>query len=136
MIGNPVVLHNRTSKPLEFTADGRHYVLQPGDNHGFLEGHVRFACNQNPLMGSEDYYTLEFTSKVGVKGTPELEKQWPCTPIDDETVELAAMEVERLNRATIVGRNRVEYEKVRQPARPAETRSHFGGAAALGDSAR
>ena len=133
MTGNNIVLVNRTSKPLEFTADGRHYILTPGDNPGYVEGHAHFACHQNPLLGSEDFYTLQFTSLVGVKGEKALEDQWPISPIDDDTVELGKLEQERINRSTVAGRNRIEFERVRQPIRPAEARSHFGGTEALGN---
>jgi hypothetical protein len=94
MQGNPVILVNRTSEPLTFVADSRHYILNPGDNYGFFEGHSRFAMAQNPLMGSEDYYTLEFKSRVGVKGETD------CSPISDEELLAAMDEVERFDRST------------------------------------
>lgn len=95
MLGSPVVLVNRTQEKLNFTADSRHYILEPGDNYGFVEGHAQFAVKQNPLMGSEDYYTTEFRSLVGVKGRADC----PCDPISDDDL-LAAMDsIERFNRA-------------------------------------
>ena len=84
MNGNPVVLVNRTNAPLTFTADGRSHALQPGKNYGFLEGHARFAKGQNPLLGSEDYYTLEYQSLVGVEGVDD------CDPIPTEVLEAVA----------------------------------------------
>jgi hypothetical protein len=95
VVGEPVVLVNRTSEPLQFTADGRHYVLKPGSNYGFVQGHTRFALAQNPLMGSENYYTLDYVSKVGVEGMAE----WPTTPISDEDLLKAMDTFERLDRA-------------------------------------
>lgn len=94
MVGDPIVLVNRTGSPLPFVADGRHYVLDPGDNYGYVQGHAQFALAQNPLMGSEDYYTLDFKSLVGVKG------QTDCEPFSDEDL-LAAMDsIERFDRST------------------------------------
>lgn len=94
MVGSPIVLVNRTGDILNFTADGIHYSLTPGDNYGFVEPHAYFAMAQNPLMGSEDYYTLDFQSLVGVKGDPLR----PDTPYSDEEL-LAAMDnIERWDR--------------------------------------
>lgn len=109
MVGDQVVLVNRTSsRVLEFTADGRHYALKPGDNYGFLEGHVRFARSQNPLMGSEDYHTLNFDSLVGVKGRTN------CEPISDEDLELSELNVERFDPQSLPRQNRVAI-KPRHP---------------------
>lgn len=99
MVGNPVCLVNRTSSPVEFVADSRHYVLKPGDNYGFLEGHVRFAMQQNPLMGSEDYYTLEFQSLVGAKDADgKVIEGCPVDAFTDEQLIAALDEIERFNR--------------------------------------
>ncbi len=92
MVGSPICLVNRTGEELKFTADGQHFELKPGDNYGFLEPHAYFAMAQNPLMGSEDYYTLEFQSLVGVKG------KTPCEPLSDEVLLAAMDKVERFNR--------------------------------------
>lgn len=93
MTGEPVVLVNRTEIPLTFVADSRHYVLQPGDNYGFNRAHAFYAKKQNPLMGSEDYYTLDFTSLVGIKGEDD------CDPISTAVLEAANKEeAERFNR--------------------------------------
>ena len=93
MVGDAIVLVNRTDTPLHFVADSRHYTLAPGLNHGFVSGHARFAMAQNPLFGTENYYTLDFQSLVGVVGQTE------CSAIPDEVL-LAAMDsVERFNRA-------------------------------------
>lgn len=101
MTGDPVILVNRTSQELQFTADGRTHKLKPGDNYGFSQGHVRLAMAQNPLMGSEEYHSLNFTSLVGVKKTDgEAYPETPIDPIDDDTL-LAAMEsIERFDRAS------------------------------------
>lgn len=109
MTGNPVCLVNRTDAPLAFTADGRHYVLEPGENHGFVEAHTRFALAQNPLNGTEDYATLEFQSKVGVKGNPA----YPVTPLTDEELLTAMDSVERFDRRTIGGREGAKAERSR-----------------------
>lgn len=92
MVGSPIVLVNRIGEPLYFTADGQHFKLEPGENYGFVEPHAKFAMAQNPLMGSEDYNTLEFESLVGVKG------QTPCEPFSDKDLKKAAEAVDRFNR--------------------------------------
>ncbi len=92
MVGSPICLVNRTGENLKFTADGQHFQLAPGDNHGFVQPHGYFAMAQNPLMGSEDYYTLEFQSLVGIKG------QTPCEPYSDEELLKAMEKVERFDR--------------------------------------
>lgn len=93
MVGDPIILVNRTSGTLPFVADGRHYTLHPGPNHGFVSGHAQFAMAQNPVFGTEDYYTLDFQSMVGVQG------QTPCDPISDEVLLDAFEKVERFDRA-------------------------------------
>lgn len=92
MTGEPIVLVNRCDAPLSFVADGRHYELAPGDNHGYVSAHARFAMAQNPIFGTEDYYSLEFASLVGVKG------QTPCDPIPDEILLRAMENPERFDR--------------------------------------
>lgn len=93
MVGDAIVLVNRTETPLQFVADGRHYVLQPGLNHGYVSGHAKFAMAQNPLFGSEDYHTLDYQSLVGVVG------QTDCEPIPDEVLLAAMDKPERFDRA-------------------------------------
>ena len=92
MVGSPIVLVNRTDAPLQFVADGQHYELAPGENYGYVETQAYFAMAQNPVMGSEDYYTLEFKSKVGVKG------KTPCEPLTDEELLAGLDSLERFDR--------------------------------------
>jgi hypothetical protein len=94
MLGESIVLVNRTPKPLNFTFDGRSFSLKPGTNYGFHEVHEYFAKAQNPLMGSEDYLTLNFVSLVGVDGKDD------CEPIPVEVLN-AAKEAERFDIETL-----------------------------------
>lgn len=96
MTGEPCIIVNRTPDPLSFVADSKHYVLKPGDNFGFNTGHAGFAMRQNPLMGSGDFYSLEFQSLVGIKGADGYETD--CTPISDDVLLRAMDEVEWFNR--------------------------------------
>lgn len=80
-----ICLVNRTTEDLQFTADGQHHVLKPGDNYGFFAWQAPFAKKQNPLFGSEDFYSLEFVSLVGEKGVDD------CEPIPEKVL-IAAME--------------------------------------------
>lgn len=108
MVGSPIVLVNRTGDVLKFTADGQHFELQPGENYGYVEGHAYFAMAQNPLMGSEDYYTLDFQSLVGVKGKTD------CTPFSDEQLLHAMESIERFDRKASGLRDKVAV-KPRHP---------------------
>jgi hypothetical protein len=92
----PTKVINRTSRPLSYIADGRVYTLQPGVNI-IPSTHVRFAKSQNPVMGSEDYYTLSFDSLIGVDGKDD------CSPIPDELLESA---IERFDRSSMSAESR------------------------------
>lgn len=97
MVGSQIVLVNRTDAVLKFVADSIHYELQPGPNYGFVEPHGYFAMAQNPVMGSEDYYTREFRSKVGILGGPLATD---CSPLSDEELLVGMESIERFNRKT------------------------------------
>lgn len=73
---NVVTLVNRTSKSLKGTWDGRHYDLAPG-KHAFPEIQAVKFKEQNPLMGSEDYYSGEKQYLIGIE-----EHGDPLTPIE------------------------------------------------------
>lgn len=88
----PIVLVNRTSEPLKFTADSQHHILAPGKNYGFFAWQAPFAKAQNPLFGSEDFYSLDYTSLVGVEGEDN------CDPIPEEELIAAMDKVERFDR--------------------------------------
>lgn len=94
MLGEPIVLVNRTPKPLSFTFDGRQFTLKPGRNYNHFEVHGPFAKAQNPLMGSEDYLTLDFISLVGVEGKDD------CSEIPAAVLE-AAKDAERFDIETL-----------------------------------
>lgn len=108
--GNPVTLVNRTDSVVKFVADGRHYDLQPGDNHGFLEGHSFFALKQNPVMGTEDYTTVRSDSLVGVKVNGKEHPEFPCSPLSDEVMLGHLDAKERFNRKTTPRQN-VEFAR-------------------------
>lgn len=110
MTGDPITLVNRTDEKLKFTADGRHYELAPGDNHGYVEAHAFFALKQNPVMGTEDYATVTSIYKVGVKKGGVEMPEYPCDPLPAEVL-LAGMDArERFDRRTTPRQN-VEERK-------------------------
>lgn len=121
MVGDPIVLVNRTSEVLTFVADGRHYNLQPGENHGYVQGHGFYAVKQNPLLGTENYSTLEYKSMVGIKDNPE----WPCEPLTDEEILEALESGERFDR-----KGSGMIEKFKQKAKHARMGRISGGAGA------
>jgi len=61
-----VTLVNRTSKTLHGTWDGKHYDLAPG-KHAFPEFQAMKFKEQNPLMGSEDPYSLQKQYLLGIE---------------------------------------------------------------------
>lgn len=124
MVGDPIVLVNRTSKPLTFQVDGRQFTLQPGKNYNFLEGHARFAMAQNPLNGTEDYYTLQFVSLVGVEGKTD------CESIPDEVIE-AAKEAERFDISSLDPRRQARQAVFQRALRGRQAGSLVGQGGAL-----
>lgn len=70
MVGEMLVLVNRTSKPLVVQQNGRQVTLKPGDNH-ITADWVRFAKQQHPRMGTFDPSGLEGEYLVGVKDSED-----------------------------------------------------------------
>lgn len=66
--GNIVNVVNRTDRELKYMFDGQIHTLTPGEN-AIPEQEVRFAREQNVLMGTRDPYNpANYVSLVGVKG--------------------------------------------------------------------
>lgn len=61
-----VTLINRTSKILEGTWDGKHHNIHPGKN-SFPEAMAQKFKEQNPVMGSQDPYSLELQYLCGIE---------------------------------------------------------------------
>lgn len=61
-----VTLVNRTSKNLTGLWNGRHYTITPGRHEFPLYKAEKFKL-QNPLMGSEDPYTLRVDYLLGIE---------------------------------------------------------------------
>lgn len=131
ILGDPIVLVNRTSKPLTFKANGQDHVLEPGDNFGYNTGHAEFAYKQHPVPGTADYGTLEFMSKIGIKrrdGTV----LYDCSPLTDEFLEQMAdleyFDVASLPPGAQAGRQR-EKAKFIKSMREASSRGTLNAAA-------
>ena len=60
-----VKLVNRTSKTLHGLWDGHHYDLAPGE-HAFPEIQALKFKEQNPIMGTQDPYTLHMDYLIGI----------------------------------------------------------------------
>jgi len=88
ILGDPVVLVNRTTKPLTFKANGRDFVLKPGKNYGYNSGHAEFAYKQHPLPGTQDYQSLQFISLVGIM-REDGTVLYDCEEIPDSVIESA-----------------------------------------------
>ena len=57
---------NRTARDLNGTWDGRQYIIPPGRSQ-FPEIQARKFRDQNPIMGSEDPYTLRKKYLLGIE---------------------------------------------------------------------
>jgi len=84
--GDFVTIINRTSKALEYQMNGRIYELKPGPNERPFE-HVRYAKDQNPLMGSADKFSVQIGSLVGHRWETggKTEGRDDITPIEQST---------------------------------------------------
>lgn len=80
-----VTLVNRSSRTLKGTWDGRQYELKPG-KHSFPEIMAIKFKEQNPIMGSEDPYTLVKDYLIGIE---ELGDN--CDPVEQtDAISLSA----------------------------------------------
>lgn len=86
-----VTLVNRSSKTLIGTWDGRRHELKPG-KHSFPEIQAVKFKDQNPVMGSEDPYTLEKLYLLGIE-----EHGDDCSPIEQSDA------IERFDRKKVGG---------------------------------
>jgi hypothetical protein len=73
---NYVTLINRSSKTVVGTWDGRRYQITPG-KHSFPEAMAVKFKEQNPVMGSQDPYSLEKDYLLGIEDHND-----PITPIE------------------------------------------------------
>lgn len=86
-----VTIVNRTSKTLIGTWDGKRHHLAPG-KHSFPELVAMKFRDQNPIMGSEDPYTLEKQYLLGIE-----EEGDDCSPIEQSAA------IERFDRTKLTG---------------------------------
>lgn len=91
-----VTLVNRTSTVLHGVWDGRHYDMNPGQ-HTFPEIQALKFKEQNPIMGSEDPYTLQKEYLIGI-----VEHKDDISPVEQTS------NIERWNRSRLVGAKPVE----------------------------
>lgn len=87
-----LTLVNRTTKNLKGTWDGKHYVITPGKNE-FPAIQAEAFRRQNPIMGSQDPFTMEMQYLVGI-----VEQGDDVSPIEQ------SKSVELMNRAKLGGR--------------------------------
>jgi hypothetical protein len=90
IVGDEVILVNRTERPLSFKADGRDHVLKPGENYGFNAGHAEFAYKQHPLPGTQNYDSLQFVSLIGIIRASDGTVLYDCSPIGSDIIAAAA----------------------------------------------
>lgn len=86
-----VTLVNRTSKTLKGTWDGKHYEIVPGKNEYPVIQAEAFR-RQNPLMGSQDPFTMEMQYLVGI-----VEQGDEITPLEQSS------SIELMDRAQMAG---------------------------------
>lgn len=95
-------LVNRTKKDLKGTWDGKHYIITPGKNEFPIVQAEAFR-RQNPLMGSQDPYTMEMQYLVGI-----VEQGDDVSPLD------AGNAVELMDRSKMVGARPTEVVRGNQ----------------------
>ena len=93
---NFVTLVNRSSKPLNGTWDGRQHTIEPGQ-HQFPETQALKFKEQNPIMGSEDPYSLQKEYLIGI-----VEHNDDISPVEQTN------SIERWNRSKLIGAKPVE----------------------------
>jgi hypothetical protein len=71
-----VTLVNRSSKTLKGVWDGRPYDIAPG-KHSFPDIQASKFQEQNPIMGTEDPYTLQKQYLIGI-----IEHGDDCSPVE------------------------------------------------------
>jgi hypothetical protein len=86
-----LTLVNRTERNLNGTWDGRQYVIEPG-KHQFPEIQAQAFKRQNPVMGSEDPYSLRMLYLMGI-----VEEGDDTSPIEQSAA------VERFDRSKMGG---------------------------------
>lgn len=96
---NFVTLVNRSSKTLHGVWDGKHYDITPGQ-HQFPEIQALKFKEQNPIMGSEDPYTLQKEYLIGI-----VEHHDDISPVEQTSA------IERWNRSKLIGAKPVEVVK-------------------------
>lgn len=82
-----VTLVNRTTKNLQGVWDGRHYDIAPG-KHSYPEIQAMKFKDQNPVMGSEDPYTLTKQYLIGI-----VEFGDDVTPIEQSSAPVLSAEI-------------------------------------------
>jgi hypothetical protein len=92
---NYVTLVNRSSKTLTGTWDGRSYAITPGKN-AFPEIMAKKFKDQNPVMGSEDPYSLERQYLCGIE-----EDNDDCSPIEQSSAK-TLLDVSKLPNSKVV----------------------------------
>lgn len=91
-----VTVVNRTKKPLEGVWDGHRYAIPVGkSSHPAIVAEA--AKRQNPVMGSEDPYTMEMDYLVGIEEYGD-----DCSPIEQSPA------IERFSRDKLVGAKETE----------------------------
>ena len=95
-----VTLINRSSKVLTGTWDGKREEIQPGKNSYPELKAIKFK-EQNPIMGTENPYTLDREYLCGIE-----EYSDPIDPVEQSTA------IERFNRALLTDKRAQEVEIV------------------------
>ena len=87
---------NRTGRDLRGTWDGRTYELKAKTAYQYPMAVCQAIKRQNPIMGSEDPYTMTMDYLVGIE-----EEGDPLTELTD--LEAFPNEIEKWNRKKLVG---------------------------------
>jgi hypothetical protein len=98
MIGDPIRIFNRAPWPLKAVKDGREYPIPVGESW-MRSDVVRFAKEQNPIMGTEDPSTTLSESFISVVAADPKNQRDSLEPMDAEV--LKHLSKERLDRTKL-----------------------------------
>lgn len=115
-----VTLINRSSKTLQGTWDGRHFDIGPG-KHSFPRIQAEKFKDQNPIMGSEDRYSLIKEYLMGIEDDND-----DCSPIEQtDSVSLEDLREKIASGELRVVRGNGQYSHAVDAALPMPTDNGF-----------
>ena len=115
-----VTVVNRSNKTLKGTWDGRHYDITPGEHQFPFIQAAKFR-EQNPVMGSENPYTLERDYLIAIK-----EQGHDTSPLEQtDKVELMNRSIMAQEGDVVIIKGNGKYRPATDAAAPLSNDSAF-----------